>query len=137
MKTRYVIGLSVAAGVALGAIAIQGLHAQAKPPGFLVAKPPVYFVADIDEVTNPEGWKSNSERSTGTAAELIKGFGGRYLTRTGQITALDGTAPKRLIIIMFDSVEKAQAFYNSPAQNNVNEIRMKNTNSRAFLVEGE
>jgi hypothetical protein len=31
MKTAYTMAMSVFAGVALGAAAIQGLHAQAKP----------------------------------------------------------------------------------------------------------
>jgi hypothetical protein len=44
MKTRYTVVLSMIAGAALGGAAIQGLHAQAKPP--------VYLVTEID-VTNP------------------------------------------------------------------------------------
>jgi len=128
MKTRHVIGLSMLAGVAFGAIAVQGLNAQAKLP--------VYWVGDISAVTNPEGDKANTERTTESAAALLKDFGGRYLSRTTKITALDGTAPKRFIIIAFDSAEKAKGWYNSPGQMKVNEIRMKTTKSRAFIVEG-
>jgi hypothetical protein len=40
MKTRYAIALAMFAGAVLGATAVQGLHAQAKPP--------VYSVAEID-----------------------------------------------------------------------------------------
>jgi hypothetical protein len=47
MKTRHAVALSLLAGAALGAAAVQGLHAQAKPP--------IYYVAEID-VTNLEGW---------------------------------------------------------------------------------
>ena len=36
MKTHYIVPLSVAAGIAIGAAAIQTLHAQAKPPGYVV-----------------------------------------------------------------------------------------------------
>src|SRR6516162_7322006 len=38
MKTRYTVVLSMIAGVALGAAAIQGLHAQAKPKAYLVTE---------------------------------------------------------------------------------------------------
>ena len=38
MKTRYTVALSVLAGAVLGAGVIQGLHAQAKPPAFVVAE---------------------------------------------------------------------------------------------------
>ena len=47
MKTRYVVALAVVAGFGLGAVAVQGLHAQAKPP--------VYYVAEID-VSNPDAY---------------------------------------------------------------------------------
>src|SRR5450759_5273286 len=128
MKPRYVLGLSMLAGVAFGAIAVQGLNAQAKPP--------VYWVGDISAVTNPEGDKANTKRTTESVVALLKDFGGRYLSRTTKITARDGTAPKRFIIIAFDSAEKAKGWYNSPDQKKVNEIRMKTTKSRSFIVEG-
>ena len=38
MKTRYTVALSVLAGAVLGAGAIQILHAQAKPPAYVVAE---------------------------------------------------------------------------------------------------
>jgi hypothetical protein len=38
MRTRYTVALSVLAGAVLGGGVIQGLHAQAKPPAFVVAK---------------------------------------------------------------------------------------------------
>jgi hypothetical protein len=47
MKSRYAVALSLLAGTALGAAAVQGLHAQAKPP--------VYYVAEID-ITDLDGW---------------------------------------------------------------------------------
>ena len=47
MKTNYKIAIALVAGTALGAAAVQGLHAQAKPPAFVVA--------EID-VTNQEAF---------------------------------------------------------------------------------
>ena len=47
MKTRYTVVLSMIAGAALGSAAIQALHAQAKPP--------VYLITEID-VTNPDAY---------------------------------------------------------------------------------
>jgi uncharacterized protein (DUF1330 family) len=117
------------AGAALGATAIQGLHAQAKPP--------VYQVTVIDEITDPAGFAAVGGRSNAAAAQTFKDFGGQYISRTNQITAFDGTPPKRVIIIRFDSAEKAKAWYDSPeVQKNVQQVRMKTTKSRVFLVEG-
>jgi uncharacterized protein (DUF1330 family) len=56
--------------------------------------------------------------------------------RTGKITAIDGTPPKRFVVIAFDSMEKAQAWDNSPAQKEVNATRVKTTKSRVFIVDG-
>jgi uncharacterized protein DUF1330 len=72
MKTRYTVALSMIAGAALGGAAIQGLHAQAKPP--------VYYVAEID-VTNPDTY---AKEYAPKAQELIKAAGGKILAVGGR-----------------------------------------------------
>ena len=47
MKTNYKMAIALIAGVAIGGAAVQGLHAQAKPPG--------YVVIDAN-VTNADGF---------------------------------------------------------------------------------
>ena len=128
MKTNYKVALALVAGAAIGGAAIQGLHAQAKPPA--------YYVVDISDVTDPDGYKVLSQRPPAVAAAGMQEFGGRFLARTDKITTLDGTAPKRFVIITFDDVEKANAFNNSTNQKEVNAIRIKTTKSRSFIVEG-
>jgi uncharacterized protein (DUF1330 family) len=126
MKPRYTVALAMLAGVAVGGAAIQGLHAQAKPP--------TYVVIDVSEITDPEGYKANTQRPAGST--VTAKLGGRYIARSNKLTALDGTAPKRLVIIAFDSPEKVQAWYNSEEQKKVSAIRLKTTKSRSFIVEG-
>jgi uncharacterized protein (DUF1330 family) len=129
MKTLHVTALAIVAGAALGGGAIEALHAQARPP--------VYYVIDFSEIVDPLGWSALGNRTNAVAAQLFKEFGGQYLTRTDHITAVDGgPAPRRFVVIRFDSVEQAKAWYDSPTQKKVNEIRLKTTKSRAFLVEG-
>lgn len=127
MNRSIPLGLAMLAGAAIGATAVNGLHAQAKAPG-------AYAVVDISEVTDPEAWKAVTQRPTSGTAGVAQG--GHYIARTDNITALDGTAPKRFVLIAFDSVAKAQAWYNSPDQQKVNAIRIKATKSRVFVVEG-
>ena len=129
MKVHYKLALVLLAGAALGAAATQALHAQAKPP--------VYAVIDISEITDPEGYKEISGRSDAAAAQVFRDLGGRYLARNGQITAVDGTPPNRFVITAFDSAEKAQAWTKLPAQQQVTAVRTKTTKSRVFLVEGQ
>jgi uncharacterized protein (DUF1330 family) len=129
MKTQYTVALALLAGFGLGATAIHGVSAQGmgKAPG-------VYAVIDISEITDPEGFKAVTQRPAASTTTVQ--MGGRYVTRTGKITALDGTAPKRFIVIAFDSMEKAQAWNSSAAQKEINAIRGKTTKSRSFIVEG-
>jgi uncharacterized protein (DUF1330 family) len=126
MNQRIALGLAMLAGAAFGAAAIQGLHAQTKPPS--------YVVVDIAEITDPDGFKVVTQRPAAATATVQQG--GRYIARTDKITALDGAAPKRFIVIAFDSLEKAQAWNSSDAQKEINAIRAKTTKSRSFVVEG-
>ena len=127
MKTQYTVTLSILAGIGIGAAAVQGLHAQAKPPAF--------FVVEISKINDAEGFKAITQRPRG-GADVAKELGGHYIARTDNITALDGTPPVRFIAYAFDSVEKAQAFNNTPYMKDVNAIRDKTTQARSFIVEG-
>jgi uncharacterized protein (DUF1330 family) len=75
------------------------------------------------------------DKASATAAEM-KAAGGEWVIRNTKFTSLDGTPPERLVIIKFDSVEKAQAFENTASQKEMNAARMKTTNSLSFIVEG-
>jgi uncharacterized protein (DUF1330 family) len=125
MKIRYAVALAVAMGLGLGAGAIRGLHAQAKPP--------VYVVIEINEITDADGFKAFLKMDPSSVVE-VKDVDGRYVAHTETLTALDGTAPKRFIIIAFDGAEKAKAYYDN--MKGATAIRIKTTKSRSFIVEG-
>ena len=126
MNSKFRMTLAAVCGIALGAAAIQALHAQAKPP--------IYAIVEVNEITDAAGYGQVSQRpNSGTVSVQM---GGKYLARGGKITTLDGAAPQRYVIIAFDSLEKAQAWYNSPGQKEVIAVRTKTTKSRSFLVEG-
>ena len=125
MKSNHKLAIALVAGVTVGGAIIQGLHAQSAPP--------VYVVVDIDAVTDPEGFKAIPAKS---GPETLAPFGGKYVIRTEKITALDGTAPKRFVVIAFDSMEKAKAWKASASSKEVDVIRGKTTKSSQFLVEG-
>jgi uncharacterized protein (DUF1330 family) len=130
MKSRYTVALSMIAGAALGGAAIQGLHAQAKPP--------VYYVAEID-VTNPDAY---AKEYAPKAQALIKSLGGRFLavggaaTTIGKVTAFDGEAPKRVVVQVWDSMEKIQAWRANAEYIELRKIGEKYAKFRAFAVDG-
>jgi uncharacterized protein (DUF1330 family) len=121
------MAITLLVGAALGGAAIEGLHAQAKPPA--------YLVIPILKVNDAAGFKSAVTDRPNAEAELKAG-GGQYVIRNSKFTPVDGNPPERLVVIKFESVEKAQAYLNTPGQKAVNEPRKKMTNSLEFIVEG-
>ena len=123
---RYVtIGLAMLAGAVFGAAAVNGLNAQNKAPG-------AYAVVDLSEISNPELFKTLLPK----AEPASTAFGGKFIIRTENIVGLDGTPPKRFVVIAFDSIDKAKAWDASPAQKEITDIRQRSTKSRQFIVEG-
>ena len=113
MKSRYTVALSMLAGIALGAAAIQGLHAQAKPKAYTVAELEVLDATALGAYV-PK------------VLEAQKAAGARPLrTAGGKIVAMEGAAPKRVAITEFDSLEQAEAFYKSKAWNDLASERNK------------
>ncbi|PYM42274.1 MAG: hypothetical protein DME12_08415 [Candidatus Rokuibacteriota bacterium] len=125
MKTQYVVTLAVVAGFGLGAVTVQSLHAQAKPP--------VYYIAEID-VTNVDAYvKEYAPVAQGT----IKKFGGRLLAAGQKVTAIEGQPPKpRVAVQVWDSMEKIKAWRNSAEYKEARKIGDKYAKFRAFTVEG-
>jgi uncharacterized protein (DUF1330 family) len=125
MKTRYTVVLSIWAGVAVGAAAVQALHAQAKPPA--------YVVAEID-VMNPGPY---DKEYVPPAAKAITDGGGKYLVRGGETAAFYGDPPKpRIAVMVFESMEKAQAAFNSSSYKEAKKVGDKYAKFRVYAVEG-
>jgi len=124
MNSRIKMSLAALAGAILGAAAIQALHAQAKPP--------VYTVTEID-VTNVDAYM---KEYVPIVQPIIKKGGGKLLAASLKVTAIEGTAPKRVAINVWDSLEKAQALYTSPEYKEAQKIGDKYAKFRRYAVEG-
>ena len=124
MKTKYAVALSVLAGIAIGAAAVQGLHAQAKPKAYLITESEALDAAAIaayGPVIRP----------------VVDAAGGRRLNIPGGKTvAFVGEAPKRVAISEWESLEKAQAFVSSDALKKLAPQRDKAVKTiRSYAVE--
>ena len=126
MKTRYALPLAVGIGLGFGAVAIRGLHAR-------TSTPPVYVVVEIDEITDANGFEALRQTADATAVE-VESEDGRYLARTENVAALDGSAPKFFAFIAFDNMKKAETFIDSVKK--ITALRTRVTKSRSFIVEG-
>jgi uncharacterized protein DUF1330 len=92
----YTLALAMIASAGLGAGAVQGLHAQAPPRAYVVT------IFDkqihIKEHDHPS-----------LAPATFQPFGGRYIVHFGDVVAFEGAIPNDIVIIAFDSMDKAQA----------------------------
>lgn len=124
MKTNYKIMLGILAGALIGVGGATAIHArQAKVM-------PGYVIAEVD-VTDPATFQKYAEKVPGTIAT----YGGHYMVRGGKVAAIEGDAPKRFVIIAFDSFEKAKAWEDSPEYGAIKGIRHSSAKSRVFIVE--
>lgn len=130
MKTRYAVALALLAGFGMGVAAIQTLHAQAKPP--------LYYIIEID-VTDQVGFTKNY---LPVIQPLIKADGGRFVASGGpgsggKVTAIEGPPPtSRVAVLVWDSLEQVQAHRNSEAFKQARKIGEKYAKFRSFTVEG-
>jgi uncharacterized protein (DUF1330 family) len=125
MKT-YTIALL--AGVAIGAIALQGLHAQG-------AKLKAYSITEAEILD-----ASAQAAYLPAARKAIEAAHGRALrTAAGRVVQIEGGAPpKSAAIVEWDSLDDAVAFYKSKAWADLAPERDKSTKViRRYVVETE
>ena len=102
MKARFGMALSMVVGAALGGAAIQALHAQSKPPVYMIA---------INEVSDQERY----EKEYVSPAQIsVKDRGGEYVA-AGPGTHVAGNLPHGPVVILrWESMEALQGWRNSP-----------------------
>jgi uncharacterized protein (DUF1330 family) len=125
MKTNQKIMIGALLGALIGAAGVTAIRAQQAKvlPG--------YVIAEVD-VTDPATFKQYSDKAPGTMVP----FNGHYVIRGGKNLSVEGDAPKRFVVIQFESFEKAKAWEDSPAYEAIKPIRHSSAKSRVFIIEG-
>lgn len=91
-----------------------------------------YVIADI-EVKDAAQFEDYRRMAQAT----IERYGGQYLVRGGQCTTLEGDwQPRRLVVLRFESYQRALEWYHSPEYRDALELRKRITDSRLIIVEG-
>ena len=129
MKTRYTIASALLAGVGIGAVAVQSLHAQTNRP--------VYLVTEID-VTDPGAYTEYAPKVQAS----IKVAGGRIIALGGAggagakfVTQVEGQPPKRVVIQVWDSLQKMQAWRSSDDYREARKIGDQYAKFRSYAVD--
>ena len=123
MNTRTCLAIALITGCAIGAAAVKGVQAQARPPAFTIA--------EID-VIDPEGFQTFAKRN----AAGVGTAGGLFLAMRGRIVVSEGAPPKDIALIAWDSLEEATGYFNSPTFKDLIPLRDKAAKVRLFHVEG-
>jgi uncharacterized protein (DUF1330 family) len=113
------------AGIGIGAVAVQTLNAQAKPP--------VYVVTEID-VSNVDAY--NKEYVPAVRPVIAKS-GGKLVAVSQDPASIEGAPQKsRVAINVFESLEKAKAWREAADYKEARKIGDKYAKFRAYVVEG-
>jgi uncharacterized protein (DUF1330 family) len=125
MRMRDAVALATLGGVAVGAAAVEGLHAQATPPA--------YVISEI-ELTNPDGY---TKEFVPLAQKALRDSGQKVLASGGRTVSLSGEPPRaRVVVSMFENLDKARAAYTSPDYLAARKIGDQYGKLRIFAVEG-
>jgi uncharacterized protein (DUF1330 family) len=91
-----------------------------------------YVVIDTETV-DQEAYSQYVSQVVG----VIERHGGRFIVRTSEVDPIEGGwAPKRLVIIEFESLEAARGFITSDEYTSLNDLRRRGANSHIVLAEG-
>lgn len=128
MKTNAKLGLAVLAGVSIGAAAGRAISVPQ------VKTAPTYLISEADAITDLTAIKKYGEK----VPETLAPFDGQYhfIVAGAKPQALDGEAPQGIVVIAFDSLEQARAWYDSSAYQAIKPIRQGAARGRMFLVGG-
>ncbi len=132
MRTSYTVILAMLAGCGLGAAAIHGVRAQAKPP--------IYYVVEVD-TTDPDAY---AKAFAPQAQAIIKAAGGRFVAIGGAgatgakaLTAIEGEPPKRVIVMTWDNMEQIKTWWGNPDYAALRKVVDKYATFRSYAVDGQ
>lgn len=91
-----------------------------------------YIIVEVD-VQDPVRYENYKKLTPAS----LKAYDGKFIVRGGNAELLEGEdEPKRIVILEFDSVEKAKQWWNSPEYSEAKKLRHHTAKSRMIVVEG-
>jgi uncharacterized protein (DUF1330 family) len=92
----------------------------------------VYLIGDV-EVLDTVAYEEYRQKVPAT----VTAYGGRYIARGGATEVLEGSwAPKRCVVIEFQSMAQLKAWWDSPEYVPLRELRRRCTRSHLIATEG-
>jgi uncharacterized protein (DUF1330 family) len=93
---------------------------------------PAFLIANVD-IKDVEKFQDYANATP----SIIKQFGGKFLVRGGDFEICEGNwNPKRLVLVEFESMQKAKQFYNSPEYQALIDLRQSSAYTEWVFVDG-
>ena len=91
-----------------------------------------YVLVEL-EITDAAKFESYRE----LVPSLIEKYGGRYLVRGGDAETVEGDwSPKRIVVLEFESTQRAKEFLDSEEYRPVKQIRLESATTNMIVVQG-
>jgi len=91
-----------------------------------------YVIVELN-IHDPKGFEKYKE----LVAPTIAAYSGKYIVRGGKTDVLEGSwTPGRLVILEFESMDRARAWFNSAEYAPIKRLRLETAESKLVLVEG-
>ena len=91
-----------------------------------------YVIAEVT-ITDPQGYEAYRQMVPATVAK----YGGKFVVRGGPLEKLEGNwEPKRLVIIEFESAERAKEWWASEDYREAKELRQRTAQTNLIVIEG-
>jgi len=91
-----------------------------------------YVIVEID-IVDPAGYEEYKQLASAT----VEKCGGKYVVRGGAAETLEGDwNPKRIVVLQFDSMQRAKEWLNSEEYREPRKMRHRTARTRMVVVEG-
>ncbi len=91
-----------------------------------------YLVGDIIGVRDPDSFGEYREKVGAT----IEQYGGQFRVVGGTVNVLEGDWQPTLVVVEFESAERARAWYDSEEYRPLKALRHRSADVRLIIVEG-
>ena len=91
-----------------------------------------YVIVEID-IVDPRGYDEYKK----LAGATVEKYGGKYIVRGGKTETLEGDwHPKRIVVLQFESVQRAKDWLNSEEYREPRKMRQRTAKTNMIAVEG-
>lgn len=92
-----------------------------------------YMIVEPKDIIDKETYKEYTQK----VLKNVEKYGGRYLTRNGEVSLIEGDwKPERIVIIEFESKDKFENWWNSKEYREIAILRERSAKVNAIVIQG-